>query len=254
MRFNEFSTHNPTTTFDDAADYSDSVIVQEGALPKEMPGDTLPRNSTAKDSSNEELQETNTIVPPVLRRSSRIRKQPGEWWKETGHFVQALSAQIVPTLYRAPVSPENRDFWKPRIDREHDRITRNKTWSLIERKQGMHVLRCKYVFKIKEGKPKVRLVAMGCKQIHGVDYNEIFAPVGDLTTIRTILALASYHDLELEQMDVVTAFLNGDLNEDIYMAVPEGFRNPTNSNLVCKLQKSLYGLKQSPRHWYAKKH
>jgi len=87
-----------------------------------------------------------------------------------------------------------------------------------------------------------------------VDYNETFAPVVSLTTMRTILALASYHDLELEQMDVVTAFLNGDLNEDIYMSIPEGFRNPSNSNKVCELQKSLYGPKQSPRQWYAKMH
>ncbi len=93
---------------------------------------------------------------------------------------------------------------------------------------------------------------MGGRQIHGVDYNETFAPVVSLTTIRTILALASYHNLELEQMDVVTAFLNEDLNEGIYMFVPEGFKNSSNSNKVCKLQKSLYGLKQSPRQWYAK--
>ncbi len=118
----------------------------------------------------------------------------------------------------------------------------------------MHVLPCKYVFKVKDGAPKVRLFAMGCRQIHGVDYNETFAPVVSLTTIRTIFALASYHDLELEQMDVVTAFLNGDLDEDIYMAIPDGFKNKYNSSKVCKLQKSLYGLKQSPRQWYAKMH
>ncbi len=96
----------------------------------------------------------------------------------------------------------------------------------------MHVLPCKYVFRVKDGAPKVRLVAMGCRQIHGVDYSETFAPVVSLTTIRTILALASCHDLELEQMDVVTAFLNGDLHEDIYMSIPEGFENSSNSSKV----------------------
>ncbi len=146
----------------------------------------------------------------------------------SGHYAQALTAQIVPNSYRNAVLPENIHFWKPGIDREHDSITRNETWSLVERKHGMHVLPCKYVFKIKDGKPKVRLVAMGCKQIHGIDYNETFAPAVSLTTIRTILALASHYDLELEQMDVVTAFLNGDLNEDIFMSIPEGFKiNPT---------------------------
>ena len=66
---------------------------------------------------------------------------------------------------------------------------------------------------------------MGCRQIHGIDYNETFAPVFTLTTVRTILALSAYYDFELEQMDVVTAFLNGDLEEDIYMAILMGFRH-----------------------------
>ncbi len=91
------------------------------------------------------------------------------------------------------------------------------------------------MFNINDRVPKVRLVAMGCKQIYGVDYKETFTPLVSLTTIKTILALASPHDLELEQIDVVTAFVNGDLNEDIYMSIPEGFKNPTNSNMVCKL-------------------
>ena len=74
----------------------------------------------------------------------------------------------------------------------------------------------------------MRLVAMGCKQIYGVDNIETFAPVVSLTTIRTMLALASYHDLVSERIDVVTAFLNRDLNEDIYMPIPEAFKNPSN--------------------------
>ena len=118
----------------------------------------------------------------------------------------------------------------------------------------MHVLPCKYVFRVKNGGPKARLVALGCRQIHGVDYLDTFAPVVKLTTIRVLLALAAVHDLECEQMDVVTAFLNGDLQEDIYMQIPEGLRSPENEGMVCKLLKSLYGLKQAPRQWYEKIH
>ena len=258
VRFDEFSSNHPTTTFEDSTDVLDSVTVQGGEVRKPMSDNTALPDSNAEleidDSRDEKFQDTNTVSSPVLRRSSRLRKQTGEWWKETGNYVQALSAQVVPTSYRVAVAPENIDFWQPGIDREHDCITRNKTWIFVEREPGMHVLPCKYVFKIKDGKPKVRLVAMGCRQIYGVDYNETFAPVVSLTTIRTILALASHYDLELEQMDVVTAFLNGDLNEDIYMSIAQGFRNPENSSKVCKLQKSLYGLKQSPRQWYAKMH
>ena len=82
----------------------------------------------------------------------------------------------------------------------------NKTWDLVQRKSGMHILPCKYVFKFKDGAPKVRLAAMGCRKIYDADFNESFAPVVSLTFIRTILALDSHHYFELEQMDVVTAF------------------------------------------------
>ena len=118
----------------------------------------------------------------------------------------------------------------------------------------MKVLPCKYVFKIKENKPKVRLVALSCRQSYGIDYKETFAPVITLTTVRTILAVVTRLDWELEQMDVVTAFLNGDLDEDVFMSVPEGLNSESSRNKVCKLRKSLYGLKQSPRQWHAKKH
>ena len=116
----------------------------------------------------------------------------------------------------------------------------------------MKILPCKYVFKINENKPKVRLVALGCRQIYGIDYNETFAPVVALTTVRTVIAIAAHLDLDLEQMDVVTVFLNGDLEEYVFMSDPEGLLSESTENKVCKLRKSLYGLKQSPRQWYSK--
>ena len=118
----------------------------------------------------------------------------------------------------------------------------------------MHVLPSKCVFRVKNGGPKARVVALGCLQLYSVDYLETFAPVVKLTTIRLICALAAANDWELEQMDVTTAFLNGDLDEDIYMQIPEGLRTPENEGMVCKLLKSLYGLKQAPRQRYAKIH
>ena len=86
----------------------------------------------------------------------------------------------------------------------------------------MHVLPSKYVFRVKNGDPKCRVVALGCLQLHGVDYFETFAPVVKLATIGMIIALVAILDLECEQMDVVTAFLNGDLNVDIYMEIHKG--------------------------------
>ena len=86
----------------------------------------------------------------------------------------------------------------------------------------------------------------------GIDFDEIFSPVVKMTSIRTVLGLAASLDLELEQLDVKTAFLHGDLHEEIYMEQPEGFEEKGRENLVCKLKKSIYGLKKAPRQWYRK--
>jgi hypothetical protein len=99
---------------------------------------------------------------------------------------------------------------------------------------------------------KARLVERGFTQTYGVDYNETFAPVAKFTSIRSILALAALEDMDIHQMDVKIAFLNGELEEEIYMEQPQGFVHQGGEHLVCKLQKSLYGLKQSPRAWNQK--
>ena len=107
-----------------------------------------------------------------------------------------------------------------------------------------------------DGKPKykARLVTKGFKQQQGIDFEEIFSPVVKMTSLRCVLALAAKEDMELVQMDVRTAFLHGDLHEEIYMQQPEGFEKKGKELLVCKLEKSLYGLKQAPREWYHKFH
>ena len=97
---------------------------------------------------------------------------------------------------------------------------------------------------------KARLVAKGYAQEEGIDYNEVFSPVVKHSSIRILLALVAQYGLELDQLDVKTAFLHGDLDEEIYMTQPLGFRAAGKDKLVCRLKKSLYGLKQSPRQWY----
>ena len=91
---------------------------------------------------------------------------------------------------------------------------------------------------------KARLVAKGLRQIQGIDYEETFSPVAMIKSVRILLAIAAYFDYEIWQMDVKTAFLNGMLSEDVYMMQPEGFVNPRYAGKVCKLQRSIYGLKQ----------
>mgnify|MGYP003702973973 CR=1 FL=1 len=101
-------------------------------------------------------------------------------------------------------------------------------------------------------KYKVRLVIKGYRQREGLDYFDTYSPVSRITSIRMVIVIAALRNLEIHQMDVKTAFLNGDLNEEIYMEQPEGFSAPGKSKKGCKLVKSLYGLKQAPKQWHEK--
>lgn len=262
----QFLEHTHENT--DAEVNPDNVSVQGGEVKLKVEQNIVPPNIDSENdshdtdhpeedsetTSDEEFEDATDSPAPVLRRSTRVRKQTGEWWKNTTMLAHALAAEVVPSSFKVATAPENITFWNPGIESEHASLLKCQTWKLIDYKKGMKVLPSKYVFKIKENKPKVRLVALGCRQVSGIDYNETYAPVVTMTTIRSVLAIVACNNLELEQMDVKTAFLNGDLEEDVFMAVPEGLRSKWTENKVCKLQKSIYGLKQSPRQWYAKMH
>ncbi|MCO5574640.1 hypothetical protein L7F22_028429 [Adiantum nelumboides] len=127
---------------------------------------------------------------------------------------------------------------------EMDSLIQNNTWELMALPKGKKALPCKWVYKIKlssDAKPryKSRLVAKGFKQQKGIDFDEIFSPVVKMTTLRTLLALVATEDMELKQMDVKTAFLHGDLHEDLYMEQPVGFVVHASKKLVCWLRKIL---------------
>ena len=137
----------------------------------------------------------------------------------------------------------------------HAPSVKNETWELFELPHGRNAIRCKWIFNVKytcDGKVesfKGCLVAKGYSQQYGIDYDETFSPVVRFSSIRALLTYAVQNDMLIHQMDVVTAFLNGKLDEEIYMQQPEGYIEPGKVHLVCKLKKSLYGLKQSPRCW-----
>ena len=137
-----------------------------------------------------------------------------------------------------------------------DALQNNKTWELVDlpsgKKSGLQVGVCG---KIKDDgsleRYKARLVAKGYTQTYGVDYQETFAPVTKMNTIRILLSLAVNFDWELQQYDVKNAFLHGELENEIYMSIPLGFGGG-DGNKVCRLKKALYGLKQSPRGWFGR--
>src|ERR1041384_3205279 len=102
----------------------------------------------------------------------------------------------------------------------------------------------------KSSEKKARLVAQGYTQVEGIDFGETFAPVARLESIRITLAFANHHNIKLYQMDVKSSFLNGNIEEEVYVAQPPGFEDAKNPDMVYKLKKALYGLKQAPRAWY----
>ena len=137
---------------------------------------------------------------------------------------------------------------------ERGALERNHTWEVVELPRRKTIVGCKWVFIVKfnadvrVNRYKARLVTKGFTQTFGIDYNETFAPIAKLNSIKDLLSVAANLNWPLQQLDVKNAFLNGDLHEEVYMDPPLGFRHK--ENLVCKLKKSLYGLKQSPREWF----
>ena len=150
--------------------------------------------------------------------------------------------------------PES-EKWLEAMKSEIGSMYDNKVWTLMEIPEGRKAVENKWIFKKKTDADgnvtvyKARLVANGFRQVHGIDYDETFSPVAMLKSIRVLLALAAYYDYEIWQMDVKTTFLNGNIEEELYMVQPEGFVDPENAGKVCKLQRSIYGLKQASRSW-----
>ncbi|THH13989.1 hypothetical protein EW146_g6290 [Bondarzewia mesenterica] len=146
--------------------------------------------------------------------------------------------------------------WEAAINSELAMIHKLETWELVDRPPNTNVVGSKWVFKVKRGsageivKYKARLVAQGFTQVPGIDYTDTFVPIAKLDSIRVLLAIAARNDWEVHQMDVKNAYLNGHLEEDIFMEQPPGFIAPGAALKVCRLFKTIYGLKQSGRCWY----
>lgn len=160
-----------------------------------------------------------------------------------------------PETYKVAIESLDSEKWMDAMNSEIQSMKSNQTWDLVKLPQGRKVVDCRWVFKIKPGdqnrpaRYKARLCARGFTQIYGIDFDETYAPVVKFTSIRVFLTKAILMKMTIHQMDVVTAFLNAPLDEEIFMRQAPGFAETGKEHLVCKLNRSIYGLKQSPRQW-----
>ncbi|GBN68868.1 Retrovirus-related Pol polyprotein from transposon TNT 1-94 [Araneus ventricosus] len=191
----------------------------------------------SKESSDE--QERNLRDRSMLKKPARYDN------------CVLLAEHAEPDTYKEAIASKESSEWLAAMKEEMDSLEANNTWKLVNLPQDRKAIGSRWVYKIKKNADgtvqrfKTRLVAKCYSQKVGVDFNETFSPVVRWDTIRTVLSVAAYKKLKLVQFDVKTAFLYGDLQEDIYMHQPQGFEDGTGQ--VCKLLKSIYGLKQAPR-------
>ena len=241
----------------DCKDEELKVLVDE----KKVKPDSVYFNHDIGGVYDEQLDNHENNVPEVEPvRPQRNRVAPnrlgvitGNWWD----FVASVATtdEIEPKNINEAYSGSNSKQWKEATHSEFESLTKNHTWDLVDLPDGKNVVGCKWIYKIKRNadgdvsRYKARLVAQGYSQVEGMDYEEVFAPVARYNSIRSILAIANELDLDIHQTDVKCAFLHGELDEEIYMEQPEGFIDENHPNKVCRLQKSIYGLKQSARCW-----
>ncbi|RVW23313.1 Retrovirus-related Pol polyprotein from transposon RE1 [Vitis vinifera] len=224
---------------------------------------SLPEENIGEDRAGEVLIPSidDSTLPIALRKGvRRCTDHPiGNYVTYEGlspsyrAFATSLDDTQVPNTIQEALKISE---WKKAVQDEIDALEKNGTWTITDLPVGKRPVGCKWIFTIKykaDGSVerfKARLVARGFTQSYGIDYQETFAPVAKLNTIRILLSLAVNQDWCLQQLDIKNAFLNGDLEEEVYMEIPPGFEESMAKNQVCKLQKSLYGLKQSPRAWF----
>ena len=231
----------------------------------EIPSPPVMAETPAPESEEEEPDVVEEAPPEEERSIARDRPRreirPPQRYADIVAYALSVGEETnsigEPASYSEAVSSIDSTKWLFSMQEEIESLYKNKTWVLVKPPARKRIVGCKWIFKIKAGIPgvekaryKARLVAKGYSQVPGVDFNDIFSPVVKHSSIRVLLALVAMHDLELEQLDVKTAFLHGELQEDIYMQQPEGFVVEGKEDHVCLLKKSLYGLKQSSRQWY----
>jgi hypothetical protein len=242
-------------------------------------------SSTTTSASDTQISNTNTtnrlssdditkndmesLLENNRRTRSRITKgnkdpdyQYGNWWEsleldDSNDKIDYANISTIgiyiPNNYNEASKYEE---WNDAMTKEYNSLIENNTWELTSLPHGRSAIGCKWVYKIKQDsngniiKYKARLVAKGYTQKQGIDFSETFAPTVKYNTIRLMIAIAALKGYSITQLDISNAYLHADIDEDIYMEQPEGFKKENKGEkLYCKLRKSIYGLKQSARNW-----
>nr|GEV35858.1 hypothetical protein [Tanacetum cinerariifolium] len=218
--------------------------------------DTNPSVDTSLNhkEDDQEIDEPQSDINPI-RKSSRTRRPLDRMCLYIDAEERELEDLGEPANYKVALLNLESKKWLDVMNVEMKSMKDNDVWVLVEIPPNARTVGSKWLFKKKTDMDgavyifKARLIAKGFTQTYGVDYEETFSPIADIRAIRILIAIVAYYDYEIWQMDVKTAFLNGHLFEEVYMEQPEGFVNPKYPNHVCKLKRSIYGLKQSSRQW-----
>ncbi|KAL0293379.1 UNVERIFIED_CONTAM: Retrovirus-related Pol polyprotein from transposon RE1 [Sesamum radiatum] len=225
-----------------------------------IPKETPPQQEEEEGTGQTDMERRNQQAPGSPRRPP----QSEETEEETPPRRTKLLSDIYETCNFVMMEPESfeaaakHEVWVQAMKEEIKMIEKNDTWELAERPKDKEVIGVKWIYKTKlnaDGsiqKHKARLVAKGYSQLPGIDYTETFAPVARLDTIRALVAIAANKKWKIYQMDVKSAFLNGYIDEEIYVEQPQGFVAKGCEEKVLRLKKALYGLKQAPRAWYSR--
>ncbi|KAA0026211.1 reverse transcriptase [Cucumis melo var. makuwa] len=219
----------------------------EGCLHGKQSRKSFPQESSSRERRPLDRKTWVYFVKEKLEVFDMFKRFKALVEKESGYYFKALRSD------RGEASQN--DKWKIAMDEEIKAIKKNDTWELSTLPNGKKTVGVKWVFKIKRNEKreveryKARLVAKGYSQRKGIDYDEVFAPIARLETIRLLIALAAQNNWKIFQMDVKLAFLKGYLEEEVYLEQPPGYSVKSQEDKVLKLKKALYELKQAPRMW-----
>jgi len=211
------------------------------------------KRSDLRQNIIESDEDDQNLAQDQIRRSARKKRYPTEYWKAWANAVEFKDI-YEPQSYQDAINSEQSIHWNEAMENEWKSLIDRNVFEITQLPKSKKTIGCKWVYKIKRNadgsidRYKARLVAKGFSQKYDIDYKETFSPVIKYSTIRMMIAIATAKSWRMIQMDVKTAFLYGELEEDIYMKIPEGNLNTKNGNCL-KLKKAIYGLKQASRQW-----